>query len=874
MKNKLTFFLFLFFFHFFQYSKAQQSAVWYQENGRTEFSIKNTVVSSTLNPQDSSVIQSVFMNKESPILLSEVIITPEVPELIVKGDTLEYNPRAFQMAEGSVVEDLLKRLPGVEVNANGKITVVGKEIKRVFVDGKEFFGQDPKMATKNVTVNMLNKVQVIDKKSDQNLLTGVEDGKEETVINLVIKPDMKKGWLSNLSAGLGSFVNNQEKENVRYNGNVFVGRFQNNNQYALLANANNINNQSFTDEGSTGKNQENGIIASTNAGINIVSIMNDKWKMGGNVRHNCSEELIKQHSFRENLLKDSVSYGESYFNGQSYSSNFAFDHKIEFTPNVLNTFVLSTMVTYNSSDFANYSTQKISAGDEDSTQVNYSDTQTKTHSGNLLFDVELTYSQKFSKKGRRFNLTGKFSTNRNKGNGVNTSINEFYIIPSKNQYLNQESNHFSNNNFHSFTVSYIEPIRKINNTLQLSYNIHYNYAENIRRTFDYDLITNTYSKLNPEYSKSLWNHFVNQTIGLSYNVIQPKYFYNIGFNIIPSYTQSTSYVKNGDSFGNDSILNKIVGRRIVNYSPQLNFAYHFSKHSNLRFIYRGNTNQPDISLLDPTPNNYNPLLISIGNLDLLPSFLHNLSFRYNYNELQTQRSLTGSLYFSFIQNEIINITSYEEATAIQYIMPINENGSWNMSGDILYSNSLGTKKKIKFSIQTKITNNNKIGFIRLNQQNERNISKTLGVSGNIGLSYNNDWFYGQFRGNVRYLNTSNTLKRKTNQQTNYELIYNAQLYLPCNWTLVSEINCRVMKGLSIGYNKKEIAWNAEITKQFFNKKNATLRIKWFDILQQKLNINRNITSQYIEDVEYNTLSSYFLVSLAFRFNQSGNKKNR
>jgi hypothetical protein len=845
MKNRSIFFLSLFFLYSFQTIKAQQLV--------SEDNIKDIV--------------------KDTIHLSEVVITAETPELVVKEDTLEYNAKAFRMADGAVVEDLLKRLPGVEVSVDGKITAIGKEVKRVLVDGKDFFGKDPKMATKNITVNMVDKVQVIEKKSDQKLLTGIEDGEEETIINLSIKPNMKKGWLSNISLGTGGFLDNQSEEDARYSGNMLVSRFQDNSQYALVMNANNINNQSFTDDESSGKSNENGITNSVNEGLNITGIVNDKWKMGGNIRNNYSEELIKQHSFRQNLLKDSVSYRKSLLEEQNYSNKLIYDYKVEFSPNTRNTFVLTTTMMYGNSNSTNYSNQTTYAGDEDSTLVNYSDAQTKLQAKSLFLNMQLVYSRKFSKKGRRFNLTGNFKTNRNSGNAANSSTSEFYMNPSKNQFLNQESTNTSDHNSYSFTVSYIEPIRKVNNTLQFSYNFRYDFTENIRETYDYELATDTYSSFNPEYSKSLWNHFINQTIGVSYNTIQPKYSYNIGINIIPSYTHSLSYVKNGGSSGNDSILNKIGGRSVINYSPQINLAYRFSNRSNLRFMYRGNTNQPSVSQLDPTPNNHNPLNISTGNPDLLPSFLHNFSLRYNQNDFQTQRSITGSLYFSFIQNEIINLTSYEETTAIQYTMPINENGSWNTSCDVLYNRPLGTKKKIKFSMQTRLNYNNRIGFIRLNQQSERNISKTFSVIENIGLSYNKDWFFGQFRGNIRYSNTTNTVKKRTSQgNINYELTYNTQLNLPCDWTIASDVNYDAMSGLSIGYNNENIVWNAEITKQFLKKKNATLRIKWIDILQQKLNINRNVTSQYIEDTGYNTLSSYFLVSFAFRFNQLGDKK--
>ncbi|GHT71576.1 collagen-binding protein [Bacteroidia bacterium] len=825
--------------------------------------------------------------EENDVLLPEVTIVAEIPEVVVKEDTLEYNPAAFHMQENSVVEDLLKRLPGVEVEADGKITAVGKEIKRVFVDGKEFFGKDPKMATKNMTLDMIDKVQVVSKKSEQELLTGVEDGEEETIINLTIKKGMKKGWVTNAAVGTGGFIDNPKETGIsRHAENLFISRFYDDKQITLIANSNNINNQAFADGGnqvqsnirgrnSRGTGGNNGITSSAMAGVNITGALNEKWKMGGNIRYNYTDEMVARKGFRQNLLKDSVSYRESLSDERGYSDNLAFDYKTEFTPDSLNTFVLTTGISYNDSRSQDYSYQSTRAGDEDSTRVNLSDARTNINSHGLNINTELTYSRRFSKKGRRLSFTGNFDINSNSGEGTNISTSEFFFNPSKNKYLNQELNNSSTRNSYSFRASYVEPVWKTNNTLQFSYNIRYNRTDNIRETYDYDEDTETYSILNPDYSKSLWNHFVNQTFSMNFNAVHTKYAYNIGFNINPSYTQSTSYVKNGSSDGVDSILNKVDGRKVINYSPQLSFTYRFSKQSNLKFTYRGNTNQPSITQLDPTPNNTNPLNIRVGNPELLPSFAHNLSLQYNNSQRVSQRSLTGNLQFSFVRNEIINFTSHQDTTGIQLTMPINENGSWNTSGEILYNMPLDTKKKFKFSTQTRLNYNNRIGYVRTSTQSARNISGTLGFYENIGLSYSKDWFYGQLRGNVRYSKTTNTLEGREDQQNStFGMTYNTQLYFPNNWILASDINYRATRGLSAGYNTNEVIWNAEISKQFLSKKQATFRIKWYDILHQTLSINRTVNANYIEDNEYNILTGYILVSFSYRLNQMGGRMNR
>ncbi len=820
--------------------------------------------------------------KENPMLLSEITVVGEIPEVIAKEDTMEYNPAAFRMQESAVVEDLLKRLPGVEVEPDGKITSMGKQITKIYVDGKEFFGKDPKMATKNLTLDMIDRVQVIDKKTEQEILTGVDDGEEETVINLTIKKGMKKGWITNAAVGAGAFTDNRkENDTPRHAENLFISRFDDNSQVTLVANSNNINNQAFADDGNQvqsnirnrsrrGTGGSNGITNSSTAGFNMTKTLNDKWKLGGNIRYNYTDQAVEQKGFRQNLLKDSVSYRESQSFERDYANNLAFDYKIEFKPDTSNIFVLNTGLSYNKSHSNDHFYQSVRAGDEDSTRVNLSNSRTGLNSNGLMFNADLTYSHNFAKKGRKLSFVGSIGINNNSGNGTNISNSEFFLNPSKNKNLNQELYNTSDRNNYSFRATYIEPVWKTNNTLQFSYRINYNRTDNIRKTYDYDDTTDTYSILNPDYSKSLWNNFVNQTLNVSFNSVHEKYLYNIGFNVNPSYTQSTSYVKNGSASGSDSILNVIDGRNVVNFSPQLRFTYRFSKRSNLKFMYRGNTNQPSISQLDPTPNNTNPLNIRMGNPDLLPSFTHNLSLQYTNNQRETQRSLNTNLLFSFVRNEIINFTSYQDSTAIQLTSPINENGTWNISGNVLYTTPLDAAKKFKFSTQSRLSYSNKVGFIRTKTESERNISGTFGFYENIGLSYSKGWFYGQFRGNIRYSNINNTLEGQQNQQnTTFGLTYNTQLYFPYNWTLASDINYRATRGLSAGYNTDEVIWNAEVSKQFLKKKQATFRVKWYDILHQTLNISRTVNANYIEDDEYNMLTCYILVSFVYRFNQMG-----
>ncbi|MDR2037120.1 MAG: TonB-dependent receptor, partial [Bacteroidales bacterium] len=605
--------------------------------------------------------------KEQSFMLSEAVILGQAPEVVVKEDTLEYNPVAFKMEDGAVVEDLLKRMPGMEVDPDGNVTSAGKEIKRIFVNGKEFFGNDPKMATKNLTIDVIEKVQVIEKKSDMAILTGVDDGETETIINLTIKESRNKGWMGNISAGMGALVDNRNNEEPRYNTRTMVNRFVGDNQTSIVINANNL--------GRGG----NGIAKTNSFGINTSNKLNDQLKFNGNVRYNYNENLLKQHSFRTNLLIDSVSYRKNSSRNQNYTHNLTFNGKLEYQPDSLLTVVFSPRISYNHAVTNNLTNQSTMAGNADSTLVNQSEGSTRRETDGLTLGGELTVTRLFSKKGRRLSLRLNGNLNHNQGDGSNLSTSLFFLQQNRNKYLDQESETSSKSNSYSIRASYVEPLRE-HMTLQVYYDFRKNDTRNIKKTYDYDSINYVHSILNHDYSKSLSNAFITQTIGINLNGQHEKYYYNLGVNIIPSNTQSTNFIKEGASNGSDSTLNRIPKRKVVNYSPLLNLTYRFNRQTNLRFTYRGNTTQPSVTQLDPTPNNTNPLNLRTGNPDLLPSFTNSMSLRLNMNNREKQRSLTASVDYSFTRNQIINFTSYEEETGIQHTKPINENGSWNTSG--------------------------------------------------------------------------------------------------------------------------------------------------------------------------------------------------
>ena len=808
----------------------------------------------------------------SEVELDEITVVAQVPEMQVREDTVEYNAAAFKVPEGALVEDLLKRLPGIEVDIEGKITTAtGKTVRRVFVDGKEFFGNDPKMATQNLNADMVDKVQVIEKQSDLAILTGVEDDDPETIINITIKKGMKKGWIGNVNGGIGNMTRQPSLDQMRYSLNGNANKFSDDNQLSLIAGANNINVRGSTNRQnaismSRGGRDRGGITSSSVFGINTANIINNKLKAVGNISYNYGDNDITRKDNRINFFNnDSTTYRFSNSSSHNFDNNFSIEAKLEYKPDTLTTVVFSPSFSYNRSVSHRSSAQQTHIDSEIGETANESFSDNELNSDGTDIGIRLDISRKLSQKGRRVSVGGSFTTSRNNGFDDNISETAIHIPTIRLTQLNQQSHSDANRNASNFRFTYVEPIAK-NYFLDFSYNIQRTTTENLRKTFDYDSTLLDYVHLNPEYSKSSENLTTTQNIRVNFRAQLPKYAYNLGINIVPLYINSKSFIADWFQDGIDSVLYDPQPVKAVNYAPQLDFNYRLGDKNirkNIRLRYNGRTRQPSISQLDPTPNITNPLNIRTGNPDLLASFTHNGSLEYNYNHREKQRSITASCNYNYIQNDIVNFTSYEDG--IQHTMPINVSGSWNTNGTLLYAGALDKKMKLKFTTHTNIGYRNQIGYTRVSKESQKNISKTSTLSESLSLSYNNDWFYGQFRGTVNYSNTDYSLEHLKSQRSfRYNLSYNIQLTLPKSFSISSDIRWTANRGLSAGYNKDEVMWNAQISKSFLKGNRGQLRLIFNDILQQRLNITRSVGSNYLSDSETNALTSYFLLSFSYR----------
>ena len=795
---------------------------------------------------------------DGAIELGEAVVIGKAPEVTVRNDTVEYNADSYKVTEGSVLEDLLKKMPGVEVDSEGKITVNGKEVKKVMVDGKEFFSDDPKVASKNLPAKMIDKLQVLDKKSDMAQMTGFDEGEEETVINLTVKPGMKQGWFGNAYGGYGS--------KDRYEGNAMVNRFVNNDQITFMGGANNTNNMGFSDLASTmfsgmgggggrrgGFGAGSGITSSGNAGLNFSKEFKpDKLTLGGNTRYSHSDNDARSKSDRQNILPgDSSSYDNSEAMSRTKSDNFGVDFRLEWKPDTMTQLIFRPSFSFSHSMNDNFSDATTLDNERDTVNTNKSSNYSESNGYNL--NASIDFSRKLNNKGRVFSATLSGGNSDSYSDGMNRSDIVYFNQTDalKNSIIDQRSRYDNKGFNYRAYVSWVEPIGH-NNFIQATYSISQRKQEALKNVYNQDA-DGIYNVLDSAYSQSYRNNFISQRASLSFKSQRAKFNYTIGLNLDPSYSSSENFV-------GDTTLSKIT-RKVVNLSPMAQFNYMFDKRTNLRIMYNGRTSQPSMTQLQPVADISDPTNITIGNPDLNPRYTNNVFIRFQQFTPEKQRAFMIMANGSYIINDIVSYTSYNQETGVKTTTYKNVNG--NYSGNVrMMLNTPLKNKKFSINSMTMASFANSNGYIN----EEKNTNRNLILSERGGIDFRSSYLDLGVNGNIRYNATSNSLQKENNQNTfNYGAGGYTTIYLPLNFKIESDVNWSTNSGYGDGFKQNEVLWNASASKSFLKNNQGTLRFKIYDILQQRSNISRSITASYIQDSEYNTLGSYFMVHFIYRF---------
>ncbi len=793
------------------------------------------------------------------VMLSEAVVMGKTPDVVAKEDTLEFNASAYKTQPNAVVEDMIKKMPGIEIGEDGKITANGKEITKILVDGEEFFSDDPKVATKNLPANMVEKLQVIDRKSDEARFSGVDDGEDETVINLTVKKGMKNGWFGNFQAGGAT--------DARYEAMLMANHFKDQNQLTIIAGANNTNNMGAADLGATmfsgssrrgrgGWGPIQGENTSAVAGLNFNAGKSDRFRGGGDVKYAFSDLDLKEISERQNFISsDSTTHDNSYKVNRNKSHNIEMNYRLLWKPDDYTQIEFRPRFGFNHSDMKNNSISRSYGTNSlypewgnDTITTGSLNSFSKANGFNINGRLSISRLLK-GKEGRQISLSFSYGYNDSRENGYsynNTSYFKSGVI----EGINLKDNNRTWGGNYGIRASYIEPINK-HTTWSVSY--HYRYSYTYADKFSYNIDENDIiGNLNSEYSNSFRNNFQRHRASTAFNGTYDKMSYNVGIDFEPSKSVSKNLIDSSRD---------IDGKMQYNFSPFLRYKYAISKSDNIRIDYRGRTQQPSISQLQPSQSISDPLRRTEGNPNLKPSYDNSLRLRYNSYNAEKQRSIMTMLNANYVMNSIVNATFYNEE-GIQITKPVNENGVWSIWGMII-TNMPFKNKKFSFNNHTSLSCNRQIGYSNA----LRNTSMNYSVRERLEFVYGDTFGDIRLSGNGAFQRTKNSIQNTNNQNTfDYGAKFATTLYIPGDITFTTDINYNGKAGYTEGYDKQSWIWNAQLSWNFLKQKQASLIVRAYDILNQHNNISRTVTGNYIQDVETNSVGRYVMFSFAYRFN--------
>ncbi len=804
---------------------------------------------------------------ESSIMLAETTVIGIKTPVKVMQDTVEFNADSYKTAPNAVVEDLLKRLPGVEVDSEGKITANGKQVTKILLDGKEFFADDPKVASKNLPVNMIEKLQVVDRKSDLARITGVDDGEEETVINLTVKEGMNNGWVGNAEVGYGT--------DNRYKGSFLANRFWNGNQFSIFGGGNNVNDPAFTD-GTSGRfrrfGSNNGLMSSQGLGVNFNVGKEEIIRVGGSVMYTQTDRDTYQKSDRQYLFADSSSYYNSQKIARDKGHNFRADFRVQWNPDSFNTFEFRPNISLNYNNSFSSDSSLTRAGDPMLSEVVKSINNDHTKGSSFEFGGMLIYNHKFrSKPGRSFSVFANYRVSNVREKSDSYSWNKFYLFNDSIDLTDRYTdNHTWSNNI-TARLSWTEPIGDVKkgNFITVAYRFSYRWNNTDRFTYDYpvlfpdgwleDPVIGSRYEFNYDLSNQFRNDYMSQDIRVGYKHVAKTGNIDVGVSAVPQMSRSISLTDK----------NKTIPTRWVwNFAPYMRYRYRPSKTKSLSVDYMGRSSQPTMTQLQPVADMSNPLQIVVGNPDLDPTFSHNVRLRYSDFSPEAQRSIMTMADVQVMQNSIVSRSYFNKETGGSTTTYENVNGEWNARLMNMISFPF-RNKSFTFTNHIMAMYDHSVGF----NNNLRNVSGSLRFNESFTFAWRPANAELSIRPSYSLRHVTNTLQMSgSNTVHSYGATLYGTYYTPFGLVLNTDLNYTGTSGYSAGYDTRQWMWNATISYQFMRNKAATISLKAYDLLQQKSNISRSITANYIDDQMFNSLTRYFMVSFAYKFNTFGNGK--
>lgn len=878
------------------------------ENGKyllkiTSVGYKPTVKRVVIEQDKNLALGNVVVGADA-IMLKGAVVTAMAQKVTLKEDTFVYNSAAYRTPEGSVVEELVKRLPGAEVSDDGTIKINGKEVKKILVDGKEFMTGDTKTALKNLPTSIIDKIKAYDEKSDLSKVTGIDDGEEQTVLDFNVKKGMNKGLMSNIDLGIGN--------KDRYSARGMGGYFNNNNRFMLFGNANNTSDRGFGGGGPRrGFGGGNGLNASRMLAANYNYEEKNKFKFNTSLRWNHSDGDVWSRRSSENFMGSSSSFSNSLNQNFSRSDSWNGNIRLEWMPDTMTNILFRPSISWTTNDSRSMglsasfnqdpyqytedplSDEGIEKMDEVDAVINRQKSVSLSYSKNNNIRGMLQLNRKLNNKGRNVTLRMDAKYTDKDSKSISLQNAHLYLVQNEagldstyqtNRYNLTPSKDYS----YSAQATYSEPLWKAT-FLQFSYKFTYSYSKSDRSTYDFSKYS--FDGISPEYGAwgnylgcldgelgdyrddklSRYSEYRNYThdIQVMMRFIRQKYNLNFGVMIQP---QRSKFIQDYQGKYVDTV------RTVTNVSPTLDFRYRFSKMSNLRVNYRGTTSQPSISQLLDITDNSDPLNISKGNPGLKPSFTQNFRLFYNNFVQNHNKGVMTYINFSTTSNSISNKVTYDETTGGRITRPENINGNWNVMGAFMFNCSIDSTGVWNINTDTNLGYNHYVSYLSLDksQDSQKNTTQNTTWNERLSLSYRNDWLELSLDGTLAYNHAKNKLQPNSNLDT-WQFSYGPSMTLTAPWgtSLNTSLSCSSRRGYSdASMNTDEFVWNAQLSQGFLKGKPLTVMLQFYDLLHQQSTFSRAISSVSRTDTEYNAINSYAMLHVVYRMNLFGGKDAR
>lgn len=813
---------------------------------------------------------------------------------VQKGDTTEINADAFKVNPDATAEDLVKKMPGITVD-NGVVKSGGEEVKKVLIDGKEFFGDDASMALKNLPAEVVNKIQVFDKLSDQAQFSGFDDGNSRKTMNVVTRRGMKNAQFGKVYAGGGS--------NDRYNAGLNMNYFKGNRRFTLLGQSNNVNQQNFSSQdllgvmgsggggmggggmggGGMGRmmgmapgandpsnfmiGQSNGINTTHSLGLNYSDSLSPKVKLSGSYFFNNSANKTSKNVDRDYYLNDSTNQRYSESNtGWSNNLNHRLNLRVEINLDTNNSIIYTPRISWQANQNGydvNGNTIRNSINPISATNTNnYAQNSGYSMSHNVLL------RHKFKKFGRTISLTLNSDNSEKSGLSGLGSSNSFYGLNDTTIVLKQQSNTYTNAQTYSTNIMYTEPLGKLAQ-LFLNYAPSLSLNNSLKNTNRYNPLSGSYSTLDSLLSNRYDNTITTQKGGAGIRIRTAKLMMVFNANMQQvTLDGNQSYPKS-----------LVIKRSFNNIVPFAMMNYKFSSSTNIRLFYRSNTNVPSISQLQSVVDNSNPLQLSTGNSNLKQEYSQSISTRFATANLKSSHAFFANISSTLTNNYIGNSTFLASNDTLiagiplrkgsQLSRPVNLSGYVNLSSLLTYSLPVKWIKST-LNIQGGVNYSMKPGEINglRNETSTTTYNGGVVVASNISekidftLSYNGGWNEVQ-----------STLQPSLNNNYVVQTAGFKWNWLPWKGLVLnSEVTHSRYNGLGSGFNQNFTLWNAGIGYKFLKGKSGELRATAFDLLNQNTSISRTITETFVEDNRTKVLNRYFMLTFTFTFRKFNGMK--